>query len=704
MAAKKQVSKTHILKDKLNIVFYLILPLLLLPPFFKGLFFNQEANFAQAYIAVVLAVYAFVRKDKIRISRNLMDYAFIGLVIAYIISNFVALSQRAAIEATLRIFSFFVIYWILANAISGIKQLKLALSTMYLSGIVVAVIGLGNAYGTFFYLGAYQEGMINSTLQYHNAAAIFLVGCSIIGLYLAMALDSLWLRVLCGGFNYILLSTVYGAGSRGAMLVAPIGVLLLIVGQPKGYRLKIFYNFLVMLVPFVFTAKNVLDFGTHGQGFYWGWLLVGTLIGCALQHTVERIPGFTSKKIKRVAAGSGIAIAIMVVVAVALWGREIMPATVTARLLEMKINTFGFQERLYFYRDALSMVKDYPIFGAGGGGWNSAYAGYQTFLYYTTEVHSHPLQVLVETGILGFTCYVLLWIGLLITIVRVIRKVASPEYRAIAWTSAVGAGCIFLHSAIDFSLSLGAVAILMYSLIGICRGVERIELDEKAVKAGPETKLVARKIVGGVLAGVLFLISTSFYIATFKAEAAVSYFKAGQQEDAITELENATTFDPFNYEYPEMLAQLYGNLAYQQQNRDYSIKSLDYSLKTVKLNKRNNKALANLVRGYLLTQNPEQAVSTAEQVCLAAPWEQDSYLQLTQTYLTVADLYLNMTLNDEAREVLLKIVNMPEKINRQVSKLGPKERQRWTRGVIPFVDANLQQMIDEANSKLKKLK
>jgi O-antigen ligase len=51
-------------------------------------------------------------------------------------------------------------------------------------------------------------------------------------------------------------------------------------------------------------------------------------------------------------------------------------------------------------RCAVEIVKDHPIIGAGAGGWEALYRQYQNYSYWTTETHSHFLQVWVETGTL----------------------------------------------------------------------------------------------------------------------------------------------------------------------------------------------------------------------------------------------------------------------------------------------------------------
>ncbi len=704
MSAKKKPDKKRPVDDNnLKIIFYLVLPLLFFPPFFRGLFFDYEAGIAHIYTALVLAAYILVRKDHLRLSRNIMDYAWVGLIAAYIISNFVAFNQRAALEGALRIFNFFVIYWLLAHTINSLNDIKTALAVMFTAGFGVALAGLGTAFGTFQFHGAYDKGLILSTLQYHNAAAIFLVACGIIGFYLTSVLDNIWWRVIAGGLNYIVIITAFGAGSRGAMLVAPVGLALLIAGMTKEYRLKVFLNFLAVLVPFVITAKQVLSFEVHSQGYYWGLLLIGLILGCGGQFIVEKFLSISAETRKKIIAGVGIGVTVLALGLILFLGSRIMPASIANRLANFNLQELSVVERFYFYRDALQLVKDYPVLGVGGGGWNSAYTGYQTFLYYTTEVHSHPLQVWVETGTLGFIFYVLIWIGLLVTIIKILREVESPGYRAAAWTAFAAAVSVSLHSVIDFSLSLGAVAILMYGLIGLVRGIERICFKEDKAQTKPVAGPGVRKAVGFTLAGILLIISGSLFLAATKERAAIPAYNSGNVQGAVALFEEAGKYDPLNFNYPMYLASLYDDLAYQQKNPGLAGTAVENAERAVSLNQKAAQPLWTLAKSYLVTGRPDKAVAKAEEAQRAVPWRQDGYENLARVYILSANQFIQKGQKEEARVVLNKVLDIPRLIQNQISELTPELRRIWTHGPMPEVNETIKKYLDEADKLLKTL-
>ncbi|NTZ20268.1 hypothetical protein EXW96_22790 [Paenibacillus sp. JMULE4] len=49
---------------------------------------------------------------------------------------------------------------------------------------------------------------------------------------------------------------------------------------------------------------------------------------------------------------------------------------------------------------------DYPIIGAGGGGWSSLYQQYQSYPYTSRQAHNFLLQYLTEIGLLGILAIV----------------------------------------------------------------------------------------------------------------------------------------------------------------------------------------------------------------------------------------------------------------------------------------------------------
>jgi O-antigen ligase len=125
--------------------------------------------------------------------------------------------------------------------------------------------------------------------------------------------------------------------------------------------------------------------------------------------------------------------------------------------------------RLTIDRDCLRMLAQRPVFGWGLGAFPVVYPEFRSF--YTTlfvnQAHNDYLQLLVETGLAGFSIAV--WF-----LVLVFRKAAGKledwtETASGALTAAALLGCvgILVHSFLDFNLQIPANAALFYVLCAI---------------------------------------------------------------------------------------------------------------------------------------------------------------------------------------------------------------------------------------------
>ncbi|MFD1903705.1 O-antigen ligase family protein [Paenibacillus rhizoplanae] len=105
--------------------------------------------------------------------------------------------------------------------------------------------------------------------------------------------------------------------------------------------------------------------------------------------------------------GSVIAVAIVAFLLIGTGLKSVLPDNIETRLENINFKQHSVLERFTFYKDAMKVVKDYPILGSGGGGWASLYEEYQNNPYISRQVHNFFLQYLIEVGIVGFIVF--LW-------------------------------------------------------------------------------------------------------------------------------------------------------------------------------------------------------------------------------------------------------------------------------------------------------
>ena len=141
-------------------------------------------------------------------------------------------------------------------------------------------------------------------------------------------------------------------------------------------------------------------------------------------------------------------------------------------ILERFLRISKDTSRLDFWRDSLVIVKDHP-FGIGLATFRQVFPVYNvSTISETTPYYAHNdyLQLLVETGWIGFAALVG---GFYIFLVRSFRKVRKMRLQAdpLGFFLAVGAlsGLVSMafHSFFDFNLQMPANCVYFVMLMGI---------------------------------------------------------------------------------------------------------------------------------------------------------------------------------------------------------------------------------------------
>jgi O-antigen ligase len=117
-------------------------------------------------------------------------------------------------------------------------------------------------------------------------------------------------------------------------------------------------------------------------------------------------------------------------------------------------------------RDAIHMFLKKPILGWGLGSFPVVYPQFRTFYtnFFINQAHNDYLQLLVETGVLGFG--VMVWFVLTIYF-HALKKIGdwtADISGAVTLACLLGVTGILVHSAVDFNLEIPANAALFYVL------------------------------------------------------------------------------------------------------------------------------------------------------------------------------------------------------------------------------------------------
>ena len=128
--------------------------------------------------------------------------------------------------------------------------------------------------------------------------------------------------------------------------------------------------------------------------------------------------------------------------------------------------------RVGIWKDTLPLVRDYPLFGCGLGGFGSVFTKHQTIApdYGVAFAHNDYLQALAEMGIVGFIILLVALASIVFPTFRGAFQVASENRRLLAVACSSAWCAILLHSLVDFNLYIPANAMTLAWIAGMGSG------------------------------------------------------------------------------------------------------------------------------------------------------------------------------------------------------------------------------------------
>ncbi len=209
-----------------------------------------------------------------------------------------------------------------------------------------------------------------------------------------------------------------------------------------------------------------------------------------------------------------------------------IPQSIYHRLIGISGTDLSVWERIDFWHDGMKMFAVSPIFGWGGNAWQAIYQGYQSFNYSSNQAHSSLVDAMVSYGIFGLV-FVL---AIAAAFVMGIRR-SWGKGDALGVALVVG-GVIWLHSLIDFDLSLAATLLLLWLTLGAMPQVRLFAL-RSAGRVAPQ--------VLGVLAGALAVWVVVLGVA--------AQTEAAPKPPTLVQLRQAASLDPLSAQLQFEMAQ-----------------------------------------------------------------------------------------------------------------------------------------------------
>jgi O-antigen ligase len=695
----KQLNTSKIPNKWDNIIQYMFLLsmswLIFYSPFVRGMYFESEQRPAIIYtlfIFLLFWIYKWIKGEPTRFFRNKLDIALFALVAMYGLSFFWAVSKHDAIFEWLKYCMYFSVYYIISDIADMDKKKNVILWSILLAGLGLSIIGLdgmlGSKLGDFLnqylklpnseqgiFFGTFVGDRINSTLQYPNSLAIYLIVCFFISLILSDNIKKIYLKAILFISSYILLITILFTQSKGGILVFLVGIALFYIFTKKDKKPYLFFKLIIGLIAGIFTFlkfyseinvlkesvplfiknisiiltialilfliikliytktrvlnnKIVLSFFSKYIYVFILFLLIPifyilnsnilepiileytdsvnnrtfskTIVSEKNQEYTLRIKlgntvaepeksillrVFSYNKNQLVASGNTEIVNKIYKLSVIEKGIYFKTVEDTEKIAihidvqekdtkivfnsiniesnsridentELLLKNKYLSDSLYdkykflflnrstlsrsvFYKDGFKIIKRSPMLGSGGNAWKYLYQKYQSYGYWSSQAHNYPLQLTIETGLIGL----LMFLGLIIImVINFIKNIQYEISRYIFLTAFI----IIVHSIIDFDLSLSSIMIILWVLFSLYStnvNIRKEIVNNKSIY----TKLKVPVIIICVIFINTFPIKQSF--AQKYATNASQYLKENNLNAAVSSMDRAKRIDKYKPHY-----------------------------------------------------------------------------------------------------------------------------------------------------------
>jgi len=568
------------------------------------------------------------------------------------------------------------------------------------SSTVIVLFGMMNWFGNASLWGllpwevypdaAWDSGIdirLASVFQYANTYAAYLIAFLFVCLFTIVSSKNKYI-VLFASFMFVpaLISFILTL-SRGGWTTFPIVLLLVLPLLTFSKQIQALFQLVLALVASVIMLPSMNSYGLqlqqdHTQGaalFAWIILLGGSLVSAVIAFVFQKyvatrleqkLHSFNKRKlvmflIPVLGIVAGIAGAFLLLGNTGF--TNLLPASIGDRIANINFNQHSVLERGTFYEDALSIWKDYPIDGAGGGAWQALYQQYQNNPYTSTQVHSFFIQMLVEVGTLGIIAlFITLAIVYYYFIKAYIKKNDDEKLMPSIWYIITTA--ILVHSVLDFNMSyvyLGALVFFSLGAMLSSSEARTFQWQEKVLSNNRKLVIPAIFIVGAAVYLIMTMVNISGYHSFNTVQQSIQDQSAQQ---SIAQLDTAISRngDPVYVDYQlELLTRTYESTleehyALEIQNilDEMSKKEPYYE----------NFIFRQLELNRLLDKVEESAI-VAMDVINKYPWEIDYYVEYSNIQFRRAVAAIGEDDLQTANEHLQSIFALRDEVTAKIAEL-----------------------------------
>lgn len=694
---EKNPQPNHLTKWLPVVTFVLLGILIFYPPFFRGLFFDEDMFLYHVFSALVFLliwVQKIYRQDY-SLLKTPLDWAILAYAGAYLLSLIGAVHPGEAFYGFLRTLNYFMVFWMVTQVVKSYRDYTTILQILLAAGTGVAVIGILAATGFSSYPGAYVNQVIYSTLQYSNATATYLAVISLLAITLVTAEKKLSVRLIYTTAAFLMILVILCTLSKGAWLIFIIGAILLLAVMPGLNKVSFLW---VLMVAVAAAGATYIKFypAIIAQQSALTYLLIGVLV-VALGMLIWECLIFVHNRKGFKATLAVVAALVLVVLGTAsiVLNNPNSPLQTEAIMEELAgltdFSNSSFTSRADFIRWGMDIVKDYPINGTGADGWNALYHHYQDYLYFTTEAHNHFLQVWVEAGTIGLLAFLAIWILFFRAAYQTYRQArnnGSTDQQILIGGTFIAAVALGLHAAIDFDLSLSAIALVLWTLWALISAAQSINHQYEPAFSKFAHIMPAFSTGIAILCFLVLIFCGCSYYGAHKhaviASTAVQSAAADQSDQKRNELlqtalhhyEKATRLNSLSAEYQADLAYIYALKYLGLKESDYLLKEQVYKQavsaieKAEELKPYNPRIRSSLLNTANILGDFSLMLRQAEGVLLPNPYDINSYEVFIKVLAAGLNYYHQEGNKEQTALLARKMIEVQLKLEEQKAKIN----------------------------------
>lgn len=644
-------------------------------PFQTALFNGQELQFEKpifwaailACLLMFLWTAQYYKQIKIKDERDWLAVGVLLLPLTYILSLISAASHSLAmnmiiincIYAIMFIIGLYVLRdklgnRIIQNTIMAIAYLIVGFGLLHWFGQGKTAGAIAKWFSNTVLNGTYTHAVmtdsnglrLTSVFQYANTYAAFLMAFLFAAVFFATK-SKKWYGQAFHSFMLVpIIVSLLLTLSRGGLVMLPVVfVLLLLFLKPAKQILWILYCGIAGVASLI-ISKPVTELGLSlneafsSSGALKGWgILLGAsavvgLLGWGIQSFIapkldKALSNWSTKKASNmwIPIGSIVIGGLLIFLFIGTSLKNVLPQNISVRLENINFNQHSVLERFTFYKDAMKVLADYPIIGAGGGAWASLYEQYQNNPYTSRQAHNFFLQYLIEVGIVGFVIFMSFILYIFYKYIRGYIK-GNEEDRNRHFLYLIIVLSILIHSILDFNMSYVFMGILVFLGLGGMAAV----MDSKPIKKWSVQDSTARNIYTAVigLASIIVLITSIRYVQA--AEAGMEARRIVQVSTSFEEikapLDKDLSIRPSHTESVLLLNSLYQSVYQQTQDESFFQLSSNLLNQALEDEPYNKSILNRLVQSYEMIQQPEQAYEILVNNAYKFKWDINWYEQI----------------------------------------------------------------------------